>query len=81
MEPTTRCASSVQSHGNADHVQGLPENYAPLLAENIKKGGFTHVIAGHSAFGKSLIPRVAALMDSQQLSDVMEIKSEDSKPV
>jgi electron transfer flavoprotein alpha subunit len=49
-----------------------------LLVENIKKGGFTHVFAGHSAFGKSLMPRVAALLDSQQLSDVMEIKSEDT---
>ena len=40
--------------------QGLPENFAPLLVENIKKGGYTHVIAGHTAFGKSLLPRVAA---------------------
>ena len=61
-------------------LQGLPENYAHLLVENIKKGGFTHVIAGHSAFGKSLLPRVAALLDVQQLSDVMSIESEDSKP-
>ena len=61
-------------------LQGLPENYAPLLVETIKKGGFTHVIAGHSAFGKSLLPRVAALLDVQQLSDVMSIESEDSKP-
>ncbi|KKY27688.1 putative electron transfer flavoprotein subunit alpha [Phaeomoniella chlamydospora] len=63
---------------NAAYDKGLPENYAPLLVENIKKGGFTHVIAGHSAFGKSLIPRVAALLDSQQLSDVMGIESEDT---
>ncbi|KAI9830917.1 MAG: hypothetical protein M1819_005299 [Sarea resinae] len=58
--------------------KGLPENYAPLLVENIKKGGFTHVIAGHSAFGKNLMPRVAALLDSQQISDVTEIESEDT---
>ena len=58
--------------------QGLPENYAPMLAENIKKGAFTHIIAGHSAFGKNLMPRVAALLDVQQVSDVTEIHSEDS---
>ena len=59
--------------------QGLPENFAPLIAENVKDGGFTHIIAGHSAFGKSLIPRVAALLDTQQISDVIGIESEDSE--
>jgi len=50
-----------------------------LLVENIKKGGYTHVIASHSAFGKSLLPRVAAMLDVQQISDIMSIQSEDSK--
>ncbi|KAL9112522.1 MAG: hypothetical protein Q9187_007752, partial [Circinaria calcarea] len=63
---------------NAAYDKGLPENYAPLLVENIKKGGFTHVIAGHSAFGKNLMPRVAALLDSQQISDIIAIESEDT---
>jgi len=60
------------------NLQGLPENYAPLLVENIKKGEFTHIVAGHSAFGKSLLPRVAALLDVQQISDITGIESEDS---
>ncbi|RVX68006.1 hypothetical protein B0A52_08417 [Exophiala mesophila] len=58
--------------------RGLAENWAPLLVENIKKGGYTHVIAAHSAFGKSLLPRVAALLDVQQISDVMSIEGEDT---
>jgi len=58
--------------------QGLPENFAPLLVENIKKDGFTHVLAGHSAFGKNLMPRVAAMLDTQQISDITDIESEDS---
>lgn len=58
--------------------QSLPENYAPLLVENIKKGGYTHVIAGQSAFGKNIMPRVSALLDSQQVSDITGIESEDS---
>ena len=59
-------------------MQCLPENYAPLLVENIKKGGYTHVVAGHSAFGKNIMPRVSALLDTQQISDITAIESEDS---
>lgn len=46
--------------------------------ENIKKGEYTHIVAGHSAFGKSLLPRVAALLDVQQISDITGIEGEDS---
>ncbi|KAH7084173.1 hypothetical protein FB567DRAFT_76639 [Paraphoma chrysanthemicola] len=63
---------------NGAYDKGLPENFAPLLVENIKKGGYTHVIAGHSAFGKNLMPRVSALLDSQQISDITAIESEDT---
>ncbi|KAL4892469.1 ribosomal protein L1p/L10e family-domain-containing protein [Aspergillus ambiguus] len=60
------------------YEKGLPENYAPLLVENIKQGGYTHVVGAHSAFGKSLLPRVAALLDVQQVSDITGIESEDT---
>ncbi|KAL2810256.1 electron transfer flavoprotein alpha-subunit [Aspergillus granulosus] len=60
------------------YEKGLPENYAPLLVENIKKGEYTHIVGGHSAFGKSLLPRVAALLDVQQISDITAIESEDT---
>ncbi|PYH48794.1 uncharacterized protein BP01DRAFT_371036 [Aspergillus saccharolyticus JOP 1030-1] len=63
---------------NEAYEKGLPENYAPLLVENIQKGEYTHVVAGHSAFGKSLLPRVAALLDVQQVSDITGIESEDT---
>ncbi|KAH6204661.1 electron transfer flavoprotein subunit alpha [Parastagonospora nodorum] len=63
---------------NGAYDKGLPENYAPLLVENIKKGGYTHVVAGHSAFGKNLMPRVSALLDTQQISDITAIEGEDT---
>ncbi|KAL8765149.1 MAG: hypothetical protein Q9209_007681 [Squamulea sp. 1 TL-2023] len=63
---------------NSSYDKGLPENYAPLLAENVKKNEITHVFSGDSAFGKSLMPRAAALLDTQQISDVTDIKSNDT---
>ena len=68
----------VISVNNAAYDRGLPENFAPLLAENIKKGGYTHVFAPSSAFGKNVMPRVAALLDVQQISDITEVQNEDS---
>jgi electron transfer flavoprotein alpha subunit len=65
-------------HSTYTTAQGLAENYAPLLVENIKKGGYTHIIAGHTAFGKSLMPRVAALLDTQQVSDITSIENENT---
>lgn len=63
---------------NGAYDKGLPENYAPLIAENVKKEGFTHVFAGQSAFGKNLMPRVSALLDVQQISDITGIEGEDT---
>jgi len=56
----------------------LPETCGPLIVSAIKDGGFSHVIAPHSAFGKNLMPRVAALLDVAQISDVMKIEAQDT---
>lgn len=48
------------------------------MVENIKKGGYTHILASATAFGKNLMPRVAALLDSQQISDITAIESENT---
>merc|ERR1712093_600755 len=69
-------AQSWISGNNSAYDKQLPENYAPLLVDNIKKGGYTHIIMGHTAFGKSLMPRVAALLDVQQISDITAIEDE-----
>ncbi|KAM4677184.1 electron transfer flavoprotein subunit alpha, mitochondrial [Discoglossus pictus] len=56
----------------------LPEELTPLILEAQKKFNFTHICAGASAFGKSLLPRVAAKLDVAPVSDVIEIKSPDT---
>ncbi|PFH55213.1 hypothetical protein XA68_10360 [Ophiocordyceps unilateralis] len=60
------------------YEKALPESYAQLLVENAKKGGYTHILAGHSSFGKTTLPRVAALLDSQQISDITFIGNEST---
>lgn len=54
----------------------LAENCA-LLVQQIA-ADFTHVLAPATTFGKNLMPRVAALLDVGQLSDVVSIESEDT---
>ncbi|PHH77443.1 hypothetical protein CDD83_4122 [Cordyceps sp. RAO-2017] len=58
------------------YEKGLPECYARMLVDNIKTGNYTHVVASHTAFGKGILPRVAAMLDSQQISDVTSIQDE-----
>jgi electron transfer flavoprotein alpha subunit len=67
--------SKVLHVSNAAYDKSLPENLAPLLAETIKAGGFTHVLSAHSATGKNVIPRLGALLDAQPISDITAIES------
>jgi electron transfer flavoprotein alpha subunit len=58
--------------------QPLPETFSKLLAEVAKAGSFTHVFAAHSAFGKNVMPRAAALLDVSQVSDIIGIEDEQT---
>ncbi|MDC7703342.1 electron transfer flavoprotein subunit alpha/FixB family protein [Vogesella indigofera] len=61
---------------NAAYAHGLAENLAPLVVELAK--GYSHVLAPASSYGKNLLPRVAALLDVAQLSDIIAIESADT---
>ncbi|KDN39913.1 electron transfer flavo protein, alpha subunit [Tilletiaria anomala UBC 951] len=56
----------------------LPESLAPLLKSLLEKGSYSHLFAGHTAVGRDTIPRVAALVDSAQISDIIEVQGEDT---
>lgn len=56
----------------------LPEYLTPLILESQKQFSFSHIFSGASASGKNLLPRVAAKLDVSPLSDLIEIKSEDT---
>ena len=54
----------------------LAENMSALVSEIGE--GFSHILAPATTFGKNLMPRIAALLDVGQLSDVIRIESEDT---
>jgi len=56
----------------------LPETFAPLILATQDQFKFSHIVAGASAFGKSLLPRVAAKLDVAPISDIIEVKSADT---
>jgi len=58
-----------------EYAHGLPENLAALVVSLAR--AYTHVIAASTAVGKNFMPRVAALLDSAQISDVVAFKAPD----
>jgi electron transfer flavoprotein alpha subunit len=57
---------------NAANAEPLAAVQAPQLAKLAE--GYTHVFGPSTTFGKDLMPRVAALLDVSQISDVMAVE-------
>ncbi len=60
------------------YAHALAENVALLVSTVVRSGGYTHVLAPASFFGKNVLPRAAALLDVQPFSDVTAIESADT---
>ncbi|MCP1651485.1 electron transfer flavoprotein subunit alpha/FixB family protein [Pseudomonas nitroreducens] len=63
---------------NAAYAHQLPENVAPLIAALMKDRGGSHVLAAATTNGKNFLPRVAALLDVDQISEIIEVVSADT---
>lgn len=56
----------------------VAEQVAAVVEERQKAEAYTHVLTAATAFGKNLLPRLAASFDVQPISDVLVVHSEDT---
>jgi electron transfer flavoprotein alpha subunit len=82
------CAGVAEQAARLDGVTGVrladsiqyadqpPEAVAELFAQHM--AGHSHGLAAASSSGKSVMPRVAALLDAAQISDLIRIESGDT---
>jgi electron transfer flavoprotein alpha subunit len=61
---------------NAAYAHHLAENLAPLIAE--VGAGYSHILATATTTAKNIMPRAAALMDVQAVSDISAVVSADT---
>ncbi|MYG53858.1 MAG: electron transfer flavoprotein subunit alpha/FixB family protein [Rhodospirillaceae bacterium] len=64
-------------HADGAHLaHGLAEDLAALIVG--LAGGYTHLVATATTHGKNVMPRVAALLDVQQVSDITGVENADT---
>ncbi|MEC9358779.1 MAG: FAD-binding protein [Pseudomonadota bacterium] len=64
--------AKVYTVERAENAKPMAAMLAPQIVE-IAKGGYSHVLFPGGTFGKDLAPRVSALLDVQQVSDIMAV--------
>lgn len=60
----------------AHYEDQTAENLAALIVANA--AGYSHILSPGTGFGKNLAPRVAALLDVAQVSDIVAVESADT---
>jgi len=84
----SQCSAAAEM---ASHIAGVAKvlvadaaHYAHPIAENLAAlivplaDGYTHLLAPATSFGKNVMPRVAALLDVAQISDIVGVDSPDT---
>ena len=54
----------------------LAENFTPVIIKHSEN--YSHIVCSANTFGKNLMPRVAALLDTSQISDIIKVISNDT---
>lgn len=58
----------------AEFAHGVAENLAPMIQS--LAGSYSHLMAPATTTGKNVMPRVAALLDVMQISDIIKVESD-----
>ena len=62
---------------DAPHYENFTaENFAPVITKVAEN--YSHVVCSANTFGKNLMPRIAAHLDSSQVSDIIKVISKDT---
>jgi electron transfer flavoprotein alpha subunit len=61
---------------SAQYADQSPEPVAELISGQM--AGYSHCLAAATSTGKSVMPRVAALLDVAQISDIVQVESENT---
>ena len=68
--------SKVLTAGADAMAHGIAENIAPLIQS--MASDYSHLMAPATTTGKNIMPRVAALLDVMQVSDIIKVESADT---
>ena len=66
----------VLQSDSTNYENHLAENLTPLVVKLSDK--YTHIVASANTFGKNFMPRVAALLDTSQISDIMKVNDPET---
>jgi electron transfer flavoprotein alpha subunit len=70
------CVAKVLVADSAEYANGIAENLTPLVLS--LADDYEHLLANSTSFGKNLMPRVAAMLDVQQISEISGVTSADT---
>ncbi len=68
--------SKILKCDSETYVNAIAEDLSSLVLANCD--GFTHILAPATTFGKNVMPRISAKLDSQQISDIISVESDDT---
>ena len=68
--------SKILTCDSYSYSNSIAEDLSSLIIAN--SDGYTHILAPATTFGKNLMPRISAKLDSQQISDIISVESADT---
>jgi len=81
-ETVAKSASEIPNVKKVIHIDNeiyenfIAENYTSVIMKHADT--YSHIVCSANTFGKNLMPRIAALLDTSQVSDIIKVISADT---